>query len=297
MQNPGGAVANVAAALAGFGADVSFAGMVGNDAFGNDLKEVLQSKNVGVSGLRMTDKCHTTLAFVHLFDNGDRDFTFMRSPGADIMYSQDDIDKEAIKNARLFHFGSLSLTDEPVRSATFAALNIAKENGVAVSYDPNYRAPLWQSEGEAKTMMLRGLEYADIVKISDNEVHLLFGSEDYEETAAMLISNGVKLAFITLGSEGAVFACADGVGRVLGYPAKAIDATGAGDCFTASVLYQYLKSAKTWDTLTTDDVASFVDFANAAASVCVEKRGGMPSMPGMTEVRKRQNKRLSQGAR
>ncbi len=294
MQNPGGAVANVAVALAGFGAAAAFSGMVGNDVFGHYLKGVLCDKGVDVSGLRMTDDCHTTLAFVHLFDNGDRDFTFMRNPGADIMYSVQDIDETAIKSARLFHFGSLSLTDEPMRSATFAALAIAKKNGTLISYDPNYRAPLWRSLGEAKTMMMRGLEYADIVKISDNEVDLLFDGASYEQTAKQLIRNGAKLVFITLGSEGAVFACADGVGRVSGYTAKAIDATGAGDCFTAGVLYQYLTSEKILDALLIEDVTSFVDFANAAASVCVEKRGGIPSMPNIAQVRMRQASRPSQ---
>ena len=291
MQNAGGAVANVAAALAGYGADVAFAGMVGIDAFGKYLKRELENKNVDVSGLKMTDKVHTTLAFVHLFDNGERDFTFLRKPGADIMYSTKDIDAAAIEAAKVFHFGSLSLTDEPVRAATFESLGIAKQSGVVISYDPNYRAPLWDSAYAAKDMMLRGLEFADIVKISDNEIDLLFGEIPYEDAAQMLIDQGKRIVFITLGSKGAVCACKGGVGTVQGYPAHAVDATGAGDCFTASVLYQYLQSEKRLDALCITDVMAFADFANAAASICVEKKGGIPAMPKLEDVLERQKMR------
>jgi len=288
MQNAGGAVANVAAALAGYGADTAFAGMVGSDAFGQYLKGVLKDKGVDVSGLRMTDEINTTLAFVHLFDNGERDFTFLRKPGADIMYSNKDIDAAAIEKAKIFHFGSLSLTDEPVRSATFEALSIAKNSGVVVSYDPNYRAPLWDSADAAKDMMLRGLEFADIVKISDNEIDLLFGGMPYEDAAKMLVDQGRKMVFVTLGSKGAVCACKDGVSTVAGYIAQAVDATGAGDCFTASVLYQYLQSQKRLDALCITDIKAFADFANAAASICVEKKGGIPAMPKLEDVLARQ---------
>ena len=291
MQNPGGAVANVAVALSEFGADAAFAGMVGSDAFGHYLKGVLQGRGVDVSGLTMTDDYNTTLAFVHLFEKGERDFTFFRKPGADIMYSVDDIDASAIKVAKVFHFGSLSLTDEPVRSATFKALGIAKESGTIISYDPNYRAPLWDSPATAKDMMLRGMEYADIVKISDNEIEFLFGGITYEDAAKMLIDQGKQLVFITLGCDGAVYACKDGVGRASGYAAKAIDATGAGDCFTAGVLYQYLISGKDILQIGCDDMAAFADFANAAASLCVEKKGGIPAMPALGDVAARQGSR------
>ena len=244
-----------------------------------------------VSGLVMTDAYPTTLAFVHLFDNGDRDFTFIRKPGADIMYSSENIDVSAIEKAKVFHFGSLSLTDEPVRSATFAALDIAKKSGAVISYDPNYRAPLWDNPSAAKDMMLRGLGYADIVKISDNEIEFLFGDLPYEEAAKMLVEQGRQLVFITMGGDGAVYACRDGAGRAAGYPAKAVDATGAGDCFTAGVLYQYLKSGKDIAALECKDAAAFADFANAAASLCVRKKGGIPAMPALGEVEARQTSR------
>ncbi len=289
MQNPGGAVANVVAAAAGFGMDAAYIGMVGDDAFGRFLTGVLEERGVDVTGVKVSADVHTTLAFVHLFENGDRDFSFYRKPGADIMYSTGDIDADAIRGARVFHFGSLSLTDEPVRTATFEALKIAKLAGVTVSYDPNYRAPLWHSEAEAKEYMLKGLDYADIVKISDNEVRLLFGDMDLEEAARMLVRRGVKLAFVTMGADGAAFACSEGSGTEPGFPAKAVDATGAGDCFTAGVLSSYIRSGLKPPSVC--GLREFVRFANAAASICVERRGGIPSMPSIEKVQQRLEQR------
>ena len=285
MQNAGGAVANMVAAASGFGMDTAYLGMVGDDAFGRYLAGVLQSRGVDVSGLKISEKVHTTLAFVHLFPNGDRDFSFFRKPGADIMYTVDDLDLEAIRSARVFHFGSLSLTDEPVRSATFEALKAAKLAGVTVSYDPNYRPPLWDSADEAKKYMLKGLEYADVVKISDNEVQFLFGDMDMEEAARMLVKRGAKLAFVTMGSEGAAFACSEGSGVEPGFPAKAVDTTGAGDCFTAGVLSSYIRSGLKPPSVC--GLREFARFGNAAASICVEGRGGIPSMPTMEQVQAR----------
>lgn len=290
MQNAGGAVANVVAAIAGYGLDTSFLGMVGNDAFGKYLANVLQEKGVDTSGLVLSDEYNTTLAFVHLFENGDRDFSFYRKPGADIMYTSDHLDKDVIKNAKVFHYGSLSFTNEPVRSTTFTALEVAKEAGVIISYDPNYRAPLWESETQAKEYMLKGMEYADIMKISDNEIEFLFGDISYEDAAKKLVGQGIKLVFITLGSEGAIYANASGIGKVQGYKTKAVDATGAGDCFTASVIYQILQSGKDLDAITLEDLEKFTCFANAAASVCVEGKGGIPSMPSIAQVEQRLKK-------
>ncbi|MGE5493752.1 MAG: carbohydrate kinase family protein [Burkholderiales bacterium] len=287
MQNAGGAVANVAAAISGFGVSAAYIGMVGNDVFGRYLKQVLEDKGVDTSGLVMSDDYNTTLAFVHLFENGDRDFSFYRKPGADIMYEEKYLKPEIIKQAKVFHFGSLSLTDEPARSATFAALKIAKENGVVVSYDPNYRAPLWKSEETAREYMLRGLEYADILKVSDSEVSFLFGDMDYSEAARMLLRCGVKLVFITLGGEGAVYGGAAGTGAVSAYSANVVDTTGAGDCFTAGVLYRFIKDGKKLDVLTLCDMHDYADFACAAASLCVEGKGGIPSMPSLKQVEER----------
>ncbi|MGI5849613.1 MAG: carbohydrate kinase family protein [Christensenellales bacterium] len=290
MQNAGGAVANVAAAIAGFGISASFLGMVGNDVFGRYLAAVLQERGVDTSGLAMSDKYSTTLAFVHLSKNGERDFSFYRKPGADIMYSQDHLDIGAIKNARVFHFGSLSLTDEPARSATFKALDIAKESGVVISYDPNYRKPLWKSEQEAKKYITKGIAYADILKISDNEASLLFRDIGHEDIAKALVQKGVKLVFITLGSKGAIYANVSGTGIVKAFKANAVDTTGAGDCFTAAVLYRFIQSRKNLANLTLQDIGEFARFATAAASVCVERMGGIPSMPDIAQVMQRLNR-------
>ncbi len=287
MQNAGGAVANVAAAISGFGVSAAYLGMVGNDVFGRYLKQVLEYKGVDTSGLVMSDDYNTTLAFVHLFENGDRDFSFYRKPGADIMYEEKYLQPDMIKQAKVFHFGSLSLTDEPARSATFAALKIAKENGVVVSYDPNYRAPLWKNEETAREYMLRGLEYADILKISDSEVSFLFGDIDYIGAAEMLLRRGVKLVFITLGGEGAVYGGAAGTGAVSAYSANVVDTTGAGDCFTAGVLYRFIQDGKKLNELSQCDMRDYADFACAAASLCVEGKGGIPSMPGLKQVKER----------
>ena len=284
MQNPGGAVSNVAVALARLGISSEYMGMVGNDAFGNYLTKVLSDEGVDVSGVVKSDEFNTTLAIVHLFDNGDRDFSFYRKPGADIMFSADMLSEHKIRQSRVFHFGSLSMTDEPARSATLRALEVAKKAGVTISYDPNYRAPLWNDEATAKQYMLRGMEFADILKISDNEVDFLFGEMPYEKAAKMLVSRGIKMVFITMGSKGAVYANAQGAGYCETYDAVRVDATGAGDCFTGGVLCQYLKSGKTLSNLSLDDVRGFACFANAAASVCVETKGGIPSMPNMQQV-------------
>lgn len=287
MQNAGGAVANVAAGISGFGVSSSFLGMVGNDFFGRYLKGVLDSKDVDTTGLEMSDEYNTTLAFVHLFENGERDFSFYRRPGADIMYTKDHLKADVIRKAKVFHLGTLSMTDEPARGATFEALKTARDNGVVISYDPNYRAPLWSSEEMAKEYMLRGLEYADVLKISDSEVDFLFGKMQYEDAATMLVERGVKLVFVTLGSEGAVYANAYGTGKVKPYKANVVDTTGAGDCFTAGALYRFIDCGKGLYDVTLEDMRGFADFACAAASICVEGKGGIPSMPRLGQVQAR----------
>jgi len=287
MQNAGGAPANVAVAMKSFGISSAYMGMVGNDTFGRYLKDVLIKKGVDTSNLVLSDTYNTTLAFVHLFANGDRDFSFYRKHGADVMYSEDLINEQTIKNARVFHIGSLLMTDEPARSATLRALEIAKNAGVTISCDPNYRAPLWDDEQTAKEMMLKSMEYADILKISDNEIDFLFGKMPYEEAARMLLSRGMKLVYITMGSEGAIYAHQAGVGKAEPFAAQAVDATGAGDCFTGGVLSQFIKSGKVLDALTLNDIAGFARFANAAASICVEGKGGIPSIPSLEKVEQR----------
>lgn len=291
MCNAGGAVANVAAAISGFGVSASFMGMVGRDAFGEYLAGVLRDRGVDVSGLAVSDEYPTTLAFVHLSDGGERDFSFYRKPGADIMYTPEHINRDIVAGAKVFHFGSLSLTDEPARSATFEALALARQSGAVISYDPNYRAPLWKSPRQAREMIEKGMEYADILKISGDEAAFLFGDRACEDTAKMLTDRDIKLGLITLGSEGALYANAQGTGRAKGFKADAIDTTGAGDCFMAGVLSRFIRCGKTVDDLALCDIAEFTDFACAAASICVEGRGGISSMPGLAETQRRMKTR------
>lgn len=287
MQNAGGAVANAAVAVSKIGQSASYMGMVGNDQFGIFLRDTLQNAGVDCSGLKLSDEYNTTLAFVHLFENGERDFSFYRKPGADIMYTKDDLNTELIAQCKVFHIGTVSMTDEPVRAATFDALDLAKASEKVISLDPNYRAPLWQSEQMAKDYIFKALDYADMLKISDNEVELLFGDVDYEDAAKMLVDRGISLVYVTLGSKGAVFANRAGCGRAEGFSVNAVDATGAGDCFTGSTVCKFLDSGKSLDDFTLDDMYGAARFANAAASICVESRGGIPSMPDNTQVLKR----------
>jgi len=287
MRNAGGAVANVAAALAGFRVSAAFLGMVGNDAFGRYLERVLRDKGVDTKGLVFSDQYNTTLAFVDIGADGERDFTFYRKPGADTMYDKSLINFDVFKDARVFHFGSLSLTNEPARSATYEAAKFAKSRGTVVSYDPNYRAPLWESERSAKEQILKGLEYADILKISDSEAFLLFGDMPHGEAAEKLLKKGVKLVFITLGSRGALYANASCMGTVKAFAANAVDTTGAGDCFTAAALYGLLKCGKAPDKIAAGELREITRFACAAASVCVESPGGIPSMPSLGQAIKR----------
>ncbi|MBT3320553.1 MAG: carbohydrate kinase [Clostridia bacterium] len=291
MQNAGGAVANAAAAVAAQGLDVSFLGMVGDDQFGHFLRDTLREKNIDTSGVILSEEYNTTLAFVHLFENGERDFSFYRKPGADIMYSAADIDKSKIKSAKVFHFGAVSMTDEPSRSATYAGAEFAIENGLVVSFDPNYRAPLWDSETEAIEHIKNGLALCDIVKIADNEVELLYGDIPHEHAAQNLLDMGISQVYITLGNKGACFANKEGFGFAEGFKANAIDATGAGDCFTGSVVSQFIKSGKTLPDYTLQDMEHSAVFANAAASICVEGKGGIPSMPKVEQIMQRLNKK------
>jgi fructokinase len=287
MQNAGGAVANAAVAVACQGLHASFLGMVGDDQFGHFLRDTLNEKNIDTSGLLLSKEYKTTLAFVHLFENGERDFSFYRKPGADIMFSESDIDESKIFAAKVFHFGTVSMTDEPCRSATYSGIKLADKHGLVISFDPNYRAPLWKSETEAIEQIKNSLALADIAKISDNEIELLFGDIPFEHAAQNLLDMGISQVYITLGSKGAVFANSQGFGFVEGFNTNAIDATGAGDCFTGSVISQFIKSGKTINEYSLLDMEKATRYANAAASICVEGKGGIPSMPDIKQIEQR----------
>ncbi|MDD2534279.1 MAG: PfkB family carbohydrate kinase [Eubacteriales bacterium] len=279
-QNPGGAPANVLAALSKLGCQTAFIGKVGTDQFGQFLKKTLEDGGVSTHGLVMTDTCNTTLAFVHLSPTGDRSFSFYRDPGADLLLEPAELAYQLIEDCRIFHFGSVSMTAEPSRSATIAAVKHAKEQHNLISYDPNLRLRLWKSPEAAKEGILSVMHLADLVKISEEELVFLTGESDLNKGAHYLIDHyGLKLVLITLGPGGAYACNSKGSGRRPTYQVKVVDTTGAGDAFTGGFLYKLLQSGKAPDELTADDLDDFLDFANAVGSIATTKKGAIPALP------------------
>lgn len=283
-QNPGGAPANVLCALSNLGKKTAFIGKVGKDMHGDFLRETLSGRGVDISGLVRADDVFTTLAFVELTDAGERSFSFARKPGADTCLRFDEVDKSIIENSRVFHIGSLSLTDEPARTATISAAKAAKRAGAIISYDPNYRAPLWESREKAIPQMRSALPLVDIIKISDEETALLTGMDSPEDASQALLSQGVACAVVTLGKNGALVRTKDGARTVPAPDSEVVDTTGAGDAFWGGFLYSLLQSGKRPQDLTLDEAAEFAAFANAVATLCVQKRGAIPAMPTLDAV-------------
>ena len=283
-QNAGGAPANVAAAMAKLGANTAFIGKAGNDMHGQFLKETLNKVGIDSSGLTLSNEYFTTLAFVDINDNGEREFSFARNHGADKMLEIGDIPTELIANSRILHIGSISLTDDPCRSATMFAVESAKKSGCIISYDPNYRASLWKSEDSAKKQMREMIGSVDVMKISDEETALLTDNENHERAAEHLIAKGVKIAVVTLGKTGAYVRTQNGGEVVKGFKNKALDATGAGDAFWGGFLYCLARSGKSPTEVSLTEAVRFTDFGNAVASVCVENYGAIPAMPSMEQV-------------
>ena len=283
-QNAGGAVTNLLCAAAQCGAKTGYIGKVGADMHGAFLKQSLINAGVDVRGLIEADDVFTTLAFVALHPNGEREFSFARKPGADTQLRSDEVDSDMLEHARIFHTGSLSLTQEPVRSATYEAIDRAKAAGAIISYDPNYRASLWSSKDEAIHYMRSLISTADIMKVSDEELPLLTGETDPEQAADALIDQGVKLIAITLGAKGAFVRVRSESRLVPGFRSNAIDTTGAGDAFFGGFLYRFLCSEKALKDVTLEDAADYARFGNATASLCVEQRGGIPAMPILADI-------------
>lgn len=285
-QNPGGAPANVLAAVNRLGGTAAFIGKVGDDMHGQLLKDTLDAEKIETKGMIIDPNYFTTLAFVEL-KNGERNFSFARKPGADTQLTKEEVNVDILKESQIFHCGSLSLTDEPARSATFFAVEEAKKAGAIISYDPNYRAPLWKNEEEAIKHMRSMICNADIMKISDEETRLLSGYEDPKEAAAELLRQGVGCVVVTLGKDGAILMTNKITVAEKGKVCNAVDTTGAGDSFWGGLLYQIaVHNVKPCD-LTEEQASEFVKFANAVAGCCVEKRGAIPAMPTMEEVQAR----------
>lgn len=283
-RNPGGAPANVLTAAARFGRRTAFLGKVGNDMHGQFLRQTLVDTGIDVSGLVMAADVFTTLAFVALNEQGERQFSFARKPGADTCLQREELNTAVLDNTRVLHAGSLSLTDEPARSATFAAVERAKAAGAVISYDPNYRSALWPDAETAARQMRAMVPYVDVMKLSDEETALLTDEVDPAAAAAVLLARGVKCAVVTLGAEGALAATAEGMRHVPGFFVDAVDTTGAGDAFWGGFLHRMLALGKAPDGLTPDDAADCARWGNATAALCVTKRGAIPAMPAAAAV-------------
>ena len=283
--HPGGAPANFLAALTKYGCKTALLGKVGTDTFGDLLLNTLQNAGIETKGMIRTDEVFTTLAFVTFDEGGDRKFAFARKPGADTCISFEELDLSLIDEAKVFHFGTLSLTHEPARTATYKAVAYAKEQGKLITYDPNLRKPLWDSEEEAKKQLLWGLSQADVVKISDEEVEFLFGLGVEDGAKHILDTYGVKLVFVTCGPNGCFFKNAVAEGHVPSLKSIfVIDTTGAGDIFGGSAVSQLLKYEKEPAQLSEAELRQVVGFACTAAGLSTTMSGGISSVPELEAV-------------
>lgn len=285
QANPGGAPCNFLAALSRCGKKTAFIGKVGDDAFGALLRATLGREGIELRGLITDPDVFTTLAFVTVDENGDRAFSFARKPGADTRLSFDEIDLSLVDGAKVLHFGTLSLTDEPVRSATERLVDYARQKGKLISFDPNLRRPLWKCEADAAGRMLWGLGKADVVKISDEEVDFLFGCDEREGAEKLISDFGVKLAMVTLGSRGCWLSNGAASCFVPAPKVRAVDTTGAGDIFGGSAMSCLLDFGTAPEELSTEQLEYMGRFACAAASLSTLKPGGIPSIPQLCDVK------------
>ena len=280
--NPGGAPANLAVAAARLGAETAFIGKVGADAFGSYLRRVLEENGVDTAGMLTDAHEHTTLAVVSVDGTGERSFSFYRDPSADVNLQAEEIPAALLRDTRVLHFGSVSLTAEPARNATLYAAKTARENGCLVSYDPNYRESLWHSREEAVAQMKAALPLCDILKISDEELPLLTGTNDPAEGSRQLSDLGIRLIFVTLGADGAFYRMGEHTGSVPGIRVKVGDTNGAGDTFFGAALSKLVR--EDLDTLTPERLAEIAAFANKAASITTSRHGAIPAMPRLEEL-------------
>ena len=282
--NPGGAPCNVLAMLSKLGHQTAFIGKVGDDFFGRQLKDAIEEVGIDASGLCMDREIHTTLAMVHTKPDGDRDFSFYRNPGADMMLCVDEVNPELINNTRIFHFGTLSMTHEGVRRATKKAIAAAKAAGKLISFDPNLRPPLWNTLDEAKEQVLYGLSMCDILKISDNEIQWLTGLEDYSEGVAWILERfSIGLILVSMGKEGSRAYYKGMMVEAKPFIQKGtIETTGAGDTFMGCVLHVICEQGLAQ--LSKEQLLEMLTFANAAASIVTTRKGALRVMPTKQEI-------------
>lgn len=283
-RNPGGAPANVLSMLSKLKIGTAFIGKVGDDMFGRAIKGILDHAGINTDGLIMSERYNTTLAFVELDGNGDRTFGFVRKNGADKMLEPDEVNLDLLNGAKVFHFGGVSLTDEPSRTATLTAAREAKRRGLLISYDPNFRAPLWSGH-DSVDVLLEGVKLADVLKVSDEECRMLSGKDDFAEGTKYLSETyGPRLVFVTLGPKGSAFRFGEYYREQQTFDVKTVDTTGAGDAFLGGILYCLLKSEKKLSEITAEDVDRYMRFANAAGSLVTTKKGAILSMPTLSQI-------------
>ena len=282
--NPGGAPCNVLAMLNSLHHKTAFIGKVGQDIFGVKLKKTLEDVGIDTTNLLLDDEARTTLAFVQTFADGDRDFSFYRNPGADMMLREEELNLSMLKNTRIFHFGTLSMTHDEVRKATKKAIQVAKENGAIISFDPNLREPLWKSLDDAKEQVIYGIKQCDILKISDNEIQWLTGEEDFTAGVAKIREmKNIPLILVSMGKEGSRAYYEDSYVEVAPFLQKnTIETTGAGDTFGGCVLHYVLEHGL--EQLSKEQLKEMLTFANAAASIITTRKGALRVMPTETEV-------------
>jgi len=282
---PGGAPANVAVAAARLGTPSAFIGKVGEDAFGEMLIATLAEQGVETRGIRKDREARTTLAFIAMPDENHAEFVFYRNPGADLRLLPEELDRDLLAGAKAFHFGSLSLVGEPARSATYAAIRLAKEAGALVSFDVNYRPSLWASPQQALDEIEQILPLADVLKVNEVEVHLLTGRDDPLEGARRLMERGPELVVVTLGPNGSDFCCACAQGHVPAFQVKTVDATGCGDAFIAGLLTRLVAADGDW-TSRLNEAALREDFrfANATGALTALTQGVIPALPTREQV-------------
>lgn len=282
--NPGGAVCNVLAMLEKLGKKTAYIGKVGQDMFGTQLKEAVEEVGIDTRNLIMDPVYHTTLAFVHTYPDGDRDFSFYRDPGADMMLTKEEVSEELIRDSRIFHFGTLSSTHPGVREATRYAIDVAKDAGCIITFDPNLRPPLWKSLEDAKVEIEYGMSKCDVLKISDNEMEFMCGTDDYDKGAAMIQEKyNIPLVLVTMGKAGSRAYYKGMIVEVAPFlQENTIETTGAGDTFCASTLNYILEHGL--DNLTEENLKELLTFANAAASLITTRKGALRVMPTKQEV-------------
>lgn len=282
--NPGGAPCNVLAMLAKLGKKTAFIGKVGKDQFGYQLEKVAREAGIDTSAMLMDEQVHTTLAFVHTFPDGDRDFSFYRNPGADMMLTRQEVNEDIIRSSRLFHFGTLSSTHPGVREATRHAIAVAEEEGLLISFDPNLRPPLWDSLEDARAEIAYGMDHCDILKISDNEIEFMTGTNDYDKAVEILRKqHEIPLILVTMGKAGSRAYYKDLRVECAPFLQKnTIETTGAGDTFCASAINYVLEHGL--ENLTEENLKELLTFANAAASLITTRKGALSVMPKRQEV-------------